>query len=444
MQLAFTRKLTLATLLVLNYLLSIGQIIPNMSFEGAPQINTPPMSWTPCDAVSTPDTQPGFWEEFRPASHGDTYLGMVTRGNDGPYANINEDIEVKLLAPIRVGASKSFTIDLAISDDWGHIIGFGSTFLSYNNPTKLQIYGGTTSCEKFELLWESPTIGHYKWETYKFSLTPTLGEIGYLLFRPEYIGETTYFGNILLDNIQNCSFDFELFSDTTICENQPLIVDVSVENGEYIWQDDSTDPVYEITSAGTYKVVISNGCISRDYAFDVNIRNCKCDNIEPIQLMAYDTLICVPDSVVLNAMIPNGKYLWNDGSTNSALVVSSQGSYQVEISNGCETENLTFGVETIRCDCNIEAPNVFTPNGDGYNESFEISGSVDIAKYNLIIYNRIGNVVYETDQVNEYWDGTFQGNPVQDGVYFWYAQLACIQKNTIVDNTIKGVINVIR
>lgn len=63
-------------------------------------------------------------------------------------------------------------------------------------------------------------------------------------------------------------------------------------------------------------------------------------------------------------------------------------------------------------------PNVFTPNGDGINDLFFITAS-GLTEFNLIIVNRWGELMFETDDPNEGWDGTFNGNKCSEGVYFY-------------------------
>ena len=66
-------------------------------------------------------------------------------------------------------------------------------------------------------------------------------------------------------------------------------------------------------------------------------------------------------------------------------------------------------------------PNVFTPNGDGKNDYFEIGGAdnpcTDFNK--LTIYNRWGKKVFEAEGSQLRWDGTVNGNRLTEGVYFY-------------------------
>jgi len=66
----------------------------------------------------------------------------------------------------------------------------------------------------------------------------------------------------------------------------------------------------------------------------------------------------------------------------------------------------------------LSIPNVFTPNQDGANDIYLVSGK-GIIEYSIVILNRWGNVVFESNDINSPWDGTINGNPCVDGVYFY-------------------------
>ena len=81
-------------------------------------------------------------------------------------------------------------------------------------------------------------------------------------------------------------------------------------------------------------------------------------------------------------------------------------------------------------------PNAFTPNHDGKNDVFKALLFGDIKKYDLIIYNRWGNVVYRTNDPDKGWDGTFKGTEPSTG-YIWMCsyqldgQPAKVEKSTV-------------
>lgn len=70
-------------------------------------------------------------------------------------------------------------------------------------------------------------------------------------------------------------------------------------------------------------------------------------------------------------------------------------------------------------DFNIGVPNAFTPNGDGLNDEFKIVSNVILDEFQLQIYNRWGQLVFETSDQHIGWDGTYNGNSLKSGSYVW-------------------------
>jgi gliding motility-associated-like protein len=177
-----------------------SQLLNNPSFEGTPQTDSAPTPWKACNAFSSPDTQPGSWNVTKAPSHGKSYLGLVTRGNLGPYANINEAAQLQLNVKLIAGKTYLFSVDLAFSETQGHEIGWGD-FLSYAHPAVLKIWGGVNSCEKTELLWESPVVNHPDWKPYPITIKPQRQDLNYLVLEANHSSLPSYFGNILIDNM---------------------------------------------------------------------------------------------------------------------------------------------------------------------------------------------------------------------------------------------------
>lgn len=67
----------------------------------------------------------------------------------------------------------------------------------------------------------------------------------------------------------------------------------------------------------------------------------------------------------------------------------------------------------------IEMPNVFTPNADGLNDRFVPIGLSEVLKGSMEIYNRWGELIFTTDDLNSGWDGTAKEHKCTDGVYFY-------------------------
>jgi gliding motility-associated-like protein len=91
----------------------------------------------------------------------------------------------------------------------------------------------------------------------------------------------------------------------------------------------------------------------------------------------------------------------------------------------------------------IYAPNTFTPDGDEYNQDWGIFiEGIDIYSFELLIFNRWGETIWESYDPNVKWDGTYKGQPVQQGTYNWIIRA----KDAINDGKYEfnGAINLIR
>lgn len=88
-------------------------------------------------------------------------------------------------------------------------------------------------------------------------------------------------------------------------------------------------------------------------------------------------------------------------------------------------------------------PSGFTPNGDNLNDTFKpIGEGIDTKNYLFMVFNRWGEKLFETDDLNEGWDGTYNGNPVQTDTYIWRIKAKELYRNVNTEHT--GFINLTR
>ncbi len=134
--------------------------------------------------------------------------------------------------------------------------------------------------------------------------------------------------------------------------------------------------------------------------------------------LGNDTSICKGYVINLKTEAGLTNYVWQDGSSSSIYKVTHSGTYQVKAKdiNNC---NVVGTINIV--DCSIEIPDIFTPNGDGKNESFIIRGLPKNSE--ITIYNRWGNIVYHNSNYDGSWNGTnkWSGNPESEGVYYYIA-----------------------
>ena len=113
-------------------------------------------------------------------------------------------------------------------------------------------------------------------------------------------------------------------------------------------------------------------------------------------------------------------YLWSNGEITEDLDPLGGGLYTVIVTdgNGCEKSGEIYVEVMFR----IKAPNAFSPNNDGINDEFLLAGiGTDLEKMELIIYNRWGEEVFVTNDINTGWNGKMNniGEQQPEEVYIW-------------------------
>jgi|TARA_R110000737_G_C14624685_1_gene494464 gliding motility-associated-like protein len=97
----------------------------------------------------------------------------------------------------------------------------------------------------------------------------------------------------------------------------------------------------------------------------------------------------------------------------------------------------------VQSDIIFYAPNTFTPDGDEHNPTWKFAvAGMDLTNFELSIYNRWGEVIWQTFDANAEWDGTFKGRPVDTGIYNWKARFKKFGKEDFQTKT--GSVNVLR
>jgi len=239
-----------------------------------------------------------------------------------------------------------------------------------------------------------------------------------------------------------------LGDDIEICEGDSvLIIDAYLENASYLWNDNSTTSSLTIESAGVYSVIQtdSNGCINSD-TMNVII------NPLPNSDFTFDpqpTDLNNPNILFTNITSINTSYQWNlgDGTILENLpninhTYQNSGEYDVSLISLNE-----FGcIDTIKYQIIIDPggfdlfiPKAFTPNNDDHNELFVIKGRY-IIDFNINIFNRWGKEIFESDNIEKYWDGRFEGKLVQQEKYTYLVTILDINGDI---HEFTGIVNVI-
>ena len=249
--------------------------------------------------------------------------------------------------------------------------------------------------------------------------------------------------------------------DTVLCRGEVTVLtalnnDTNVTFVNFNWQADSI-----ITSGnGTSSVVVqpsitqyvyltaeaNDGCIISD-SVEVYV-----SYIDPLSVVATisDTIVPTGEEVTLSAEPDGYSYSWspalnveNPNAQETTATVYETTIFTVIISDGVCTKTASVKVNPFPYICDepfIFVPNAFTPNGDGENDLL-IVRSLIVEDIIFRVYNRWGEMVYETNSMHTSWDGTFRGKMLDPDVYDYYLEGHCIDGQEFL---IKGNITLIR
>jgi gliding motility-associated-like protein len=211
--------------------------------------------------------------------------------------------------------------------------------------------------------------------------------------------------------------------DTVVCKDQFLTLNVGnkdIDSMRYLWHDGTTTPQYQVSKSERISVQViypAENCIATG---SINVKTLSAD----YQPLAFDTTLCKNEKITFTAGtgLVGETITWQNGSKDRKIDVNTEGVYWANIKNQCASWTDTFRLRINHCGFEVYVPNAFSPNGDGVNDDFHPFFKTDFIKienYDFHIYNRWGSLIFNAQNLNDGWDGTFQGKPCEMGVYIW-------------------------
>ncbi len=168
----------------------------------------------------------------------------------------------------------------------------------------------------------------------------------------------------------------------------------------------------------------------------------------PLLFLEGDTSTCEGENASLSVTTSGSLVTWNTGDTTNFIEVDSQGMYIAYALDdlGCvASDSMYVRVDTCNSDtCHIFAPNSFTPNGDGVNDFFYLGASdgCSFIDYRLRIFDRWGEVIFETNDETELWDGKKDGVICKSEAYIYL--ITYKKAGSVEDKRVHGVLQLIR
>lgn len=279
----------------------------------------------------------------------------------------------------------------------------------------------------------------YKWSTGNTSSSITVNVTG--LYWVEITN--AYHNRLERDtiNVHDYQFnDIKAVDDTIICELAPikLFANGAKKNEKYRWYDaennfiEQNDGIFQsgmINGSTSYYVELTNGiCASEKHRINVKYER------PTAKIINRDTVIELGASIQLIAT--GGKtYSWlpvshlnNPNIYNPVCKPDSDITYYLTVysEDGCHDETHI----NIKIKKSVVVPNAFTPNGDGINDLWVIKYIEQYPKNVIYIFNRNGQLLHNFRNYSNNWDGTYGGQPLPMGVYYYLIELEPLIKQS--------------
>ena len=304
----------------------------------------------------------------------------------------------------------------------------------------------TTIC--FEQILElTPSTLHpvnYFWQDSSTNNTFSVTAAGtYYLTVTDALAGCVGNGSVIVTN--GTPLNLALGGDTIICENIPWQISLNIPTAtSFEWQDGTQSSDYFIDSEGTYSVVVSDidNCVFTD-SVTVTLEAVP----DEILYLPADTTICKNSVITVRAFSSVATdYLWEgefayyeqNDPFDTTFLLTYPGTYSLTASNRCGGITQFLEVEEEDCGCYPFVPNGFTPNNDGVNDIFQIFSNCEIQDYQLLVFDRWGNRVFSSTDVNVGWDGTIAGQEATSGIYIWQMTYAVMNESGQLNRIIDG------
>ncbi|MCB0793992.1 MAG: gliding motility-associated C-terminal domain-containing protein, partial [Flavobacteriales bacterium] len=299
----------------------------------------------------------------------------------------------------------------------------------------------------------------------------------------------------------------DLGNDTTVCDDDGYLLSVNIPGAMLTWQDGSGSNTMPVTASGTYSVTADiDGCATYDevtitmiglplaplgddqdlcpgdtlvliapgnasswvwsdgstgsellvlqpgtYGITGSIEQCEFADAITITLpppvladLGPDLSLCEGESVLLSVDGAWTSVLWNTGSSDPQLRVHAPGTYWVQVDGPCSVATDTLVILEADCGPYVFVPNAFTPDQDGLNDVFLPSIDGTIVEYELLIFDRWGERIFEANDPTIPWDGSYAGVAAPDGVYVWAIRYKAFSRDGVRSDRATGHVSLLR
>lgn len=290
-----------------------------------------------------------------------------------------------------------------------------------NIPAAISVTGTNTICNGSTTTLTASGGVSYVWSTSATSTSVTVNPTSsqtYSVVGTDANGctnSTTYSVTVVAPPTAGVS------GNSTSCAGSPVTL-TATGGGTYTWSSGGTTATEIVTPSNTttYTVVVSNGTCTDTATITVNVSS------GPTVNAGTDTTINFGGSAQLSSN-GGGTYSWTPSSdldnataANPVATPTVTTTYTVMVTDTSGCVSYDTVTVTVIFDCGtIFVPNIFSPNFDQHNDELQVYGTLCVDDFHWAIYDRWGELVFETTDPNQKWDGTYKSKMLDPAVFVY-------------------------
>jgi len=226
--------------------------------------------------------------------------------------------------------------------------------------------------------------------------------------------------------------------DIQLCYGETVKLDAGNAGMTYFWSNGQTTQTIIANTTSEYFVKVNDhGCSTLD-SVNVFIAN-------QIQVsLGADTFLCPGSQLFIDAGIGFNSYTWTPSGGNDHFMITYEpGTYTVLVTdgNGCTATSQKWVRDF--CQSNLYIPSSFTPNNNGINDVF-MAYSDGVVDFHMYIFDRWGETLFESSDISQGWDGTYNGNVIPQGSYIYRVDYSYYTFLELQKRSQYGIVTLIR
>ncbi len=186
----------------------------------------------------------------------------------------------------------------------------------------------------------------------------------------------------------------------------------------YRWSTGDTTQTIIVNQYGNYTCTSLVNCTLYMDEYDVS----PLENTHPQGItLGNDTTVCNDMPLTIGAHYGFARsYRWSTGDTSCCISPSATGTYTLTVRDKCYDYTDSVHLDVQNCNSCLFVPNAFSPNNDGINDNLGVRASCTLTGFSWHIYNRWGQLVFSTDDINVRWNGLYKADYAPVGSYYYH------------------------